>query len=79
MGRSPSLERKRAILRSQNNTCPGNDMGTFGCGKRITIKTAEFHHQWPHGAGGPDEDWNYVALCKACHKEITRHQNTNHW
>ena len=79
MGRTASPKVRRAILRSQNYTCPGNDMGTFACGKRINIRTAELHHQWQDAAGGPDEYWNYVALCKECHKEITGHQNTKYW
>lgn len=30
-------------------------------------KTEELHHILSRRSGGPDEEWNWLALCKACH------------
>ena len=31
---------------------------------------AEAHHIVSRGAGGPDEDWNVLYLCRRCHVEV---------
>lgn len=30
---------------------------------------SDHHHVVSRGAGGPDEDWNLVWLCRECHRE----------
>lgn len=30
-------------------------------------QSEELHHILSRRSGGPDEDWNWLALCKACH------------
>ena len=36
------------------------------CGGEGTDK----HHIKTRGAGGPDEDWNLILLCRKCHSEV---------
>lgn len=33
------------------------------------LQRAERHHVLPRGAGGPDETWNLLTLCKGCHED----------
>jgi 5-methylcytosine-specific restriction endonuclease McrA len=33
-------------------------------------QTMDVHHILTKGSGGPDEEWNFLALCRLCHNEI---------
>lgn len=32
------------------------------------FKSEELHHILSRRSGGPDEEWNWLALCKVCHR-----------
>jgi 5-methylcytosine-specific restriction endonuclease McrA len=36
----------------------------------VCTSPAESHHIVSRGAGGPDEDWNVLNLCRKCHSEV---------
>ena len=41
----------------------------YKCGNPVcrNIITLDLHHIWPVAEGGPDEEWNLIALCGYCH------------
>lgn len=41
----------------------------LGCGS-IPPEGVDAHHVKTRGAGGGDEFWNLLALCRSCHREI---------
>jgi 5-methylcytosine-specific restriction endonuclease McrA len=43
------------------------------CGSRNNLHV---HHIWFRSNQGPDEPWNLVALCSACHDGV--HKNVQH-
>jgi len=74
--RAFSQKQKRWILEDQDYECLGNEIWEYECGKQLNICTGEFHHQWPYAVGGVTEEWNGIALCKPCHRDITTQGNT---
>lgn len=78
--RAFTKKQKEIILERQDYICDGRwGYSTCPDEAEISIHTAEFHHLWAYGDSGPTETWNGVALCKECHKDITRHQNTRYF
>jgi len=37
------------------------------CEACYVLPSDELHHILTRASGGPDEEWNWLALCKGCH------------
>jgi len=60
-------EQRQRVMKAADWKCQRK-----GCGKRINSLTGEIHHR----DGNPNNDKiaNLSAVCKSCHKELTKAQ-----
>jgi hypothetical protein len=52
----------------RDGDCVARLLWNHSCAGRI-----DPHHVWRRGAGGPDEMWNLIAVCRTAHDWIHAH------